>query len=164
MDFLKTGEVRIEQLRDEIRKQVIEFPTMAIQWNGYDAIEIEDVDGKATKNMAQIQAVIDTHEPNMRYFPVEIKQYEAIIAKQQKVELLSLPNWATWTAAQAKDGVSSAITGGLTLEQCNAAIDAADTIAKFRPILKNIVRAIYAIEGVLTAMARAIIYMRDIIK
>ena len=88
----------------------------------------------------------------------------AIIAKQQKIELLSLPNWATWTATDAKDSVSSSITGGLTLEQCNKAIDEANSIAKLLPILKNIIRAIYAIEGVLTSMARAIIYIRDIIK
>lgn len=164
MKFTKQGEVRIEQLRDEIRRQVIEFPTMAIQWNEVDAIEIEDVDGKATKNETAIKAVVDAHVPNMRYFAGEIKELEVIIANQQKVELLSLPNWATWTASEAKDNVSSLITGGLTIEQCNTAIDNAATVAAFRPILKNIVRAIYAIESILTAIARAIIYMRDILK
>ena len=164
MKFTKQGEVRIEQLRDEIRRRVVEFPAMAIQWDEVDAIEIEDVNGLATKNTAAIQTVIDEHVPSMRYFAGELKELETIIANQQKIELLSLPNWATWTATQAKDAVSSQITGGMTLEQCNKAIDEADTIAKFRPILKNIVRAIYAIEGVLSAMARAIIYIRDILK
>ena len=71
MIFIKTGQVRIEQLRDEIRRSVIEFPSMAIQWNQVDAVEIEDVDGKATTYQTELQSVIDDHVPTMVYFDFE---------------------------------------------------------------------------------------------
>ena len=71
MKFTKAGQVRIEQLRDEIRRNVIEFPQMAIQWNGVDGIDIEDIDGKATDNQTALQVVVDNHIPSMEYFEDE---------------------------------------------------------------------------------------------
>jgi len=170
MLFLKSGKVRIEQLRDEITRAVVEFPTMAIQWNQIDGIEIEDVGGKATQYQAQLQAVIDDHVPSMMYFMSEIKAWEAIVANQQKIELLSLPNWATWTAQEAETNVGNLITNGITQETAEAAIDnlAAGNInqliAVLKPILKNIIRAIYGIDTILKAMAKCIVFIRDIIK
>ena len=133
--------------------------------DGYEAIgDWRDMSEKPTEQecLAEWDKVLQ--EQAAEKIIEDEKKLIAIIAQQQKIELLSLPNWATWTATDAKDSVSSSITGGLTLEQCNKAIDDAKDIAAFRPILKNIVRAIYAIEGILTAMARAIIYIRDILK
>lgn len=164
MRFKKNGQVRIEQLRDEIRRRVVEFPTLAIIWNGVDAVEIEDINGLATQHKAAIQAVIDEHVPQAVYFDREILEVEITAMQQQKAEFLNLPNWSTWTPAEAKNNVSAMITGGLTLEQCQAAIDAATTIASLRPILKNIVRAIYAIESVLSVVAQVIIYIRNLAK
>jgi len=77
MKFLKSGQVRIEQLRDEIRRNVIEFPSMAIQWNQIDGIEIEDVDGKATTYQTELQSVVDVHEPTMEYFDSEKESAES---------------------------------------------------------------------------------------
>ena len=91
-------------------------------------------------------------------------------AKQQKVELLSLPNWATWTAQQAQDNVSLLITNGIAQETAEAAIDNLTAgninqlIAVLKPILKNMVRAIYGIDTILKAMAKCIIFIRDILK
>ena len=170
MLFLKSGKVRIEQLRDEITRAVVEFPTMAIQWNQIDGIEIEDVGGKATQYKVQLQAVIDDHVPSMRYFIGEIKELESIIAAQQKAELLSLPNWATWTYLEAETEVSKLITGGITQTTAEAAIDGIRTnnvslaITDLKPILKNMVRAIYAVDTILKAMAKCIVFMRDILK
>ena len=76
MKFLKAGQVRIEQLRDEIRRQVVEFPQMAIQWNQIDGIEIEDIDGKATTYQTELQTVVDDHTPTMEYFETEIAEAE----------------------------------------------------------------------------------------
>jgi len=170
MKFIKQGQVRIEQLRDEITRGVVEFPTMAIQWNQIDGIEIEDVGGKATQYQAQIQSVIDDHTPNMVYFASEIKEIEQIASNQQKVALLNLPDWATWTAQQAQDNVSQLITNGITQAQADAAIDGIRTnnvalaITDIKPILKNIIRAIYGIDTVLKAIAKCIVFIRDILK
>ena len=137
----------------ETNKQLLIW--LNTDWNGFSI-----VDGQ----LLYKGEVVTIQTPGQEWIDAEAKALQAIIANQQKIELLSLPNWATWTATQAKDAVSTQITGGLTIEQCNAAIDAAATVAAFRPILKNIVRAIYAIETILTAMAKAIIYIRDILK
>ena len=137
----------------ETNKQLLIW--LDTDWNGFSI-----VDGK----LLYKDEVVTIQPPGQAWVDAEAKALQAIIANQQKIELLSLPNWATWTATQARDNVSALITNGMTIEQCNAAIDAANSIAKILPILKNIVRAIYAIEGILTAMARAIIYIRDVIK
>ena len=78
MKFLKSGQVRIEQLRDEILRNVIEFPTMAIQWNQVDGVEIEDVEGNATTYQTELQATIDDHLPTMEYFESEIAEAELV--------------------------------------------------------------------------------------
>ncbi len=74
MKFLKAGEVRIEQLRDEIRNGVIEFPSQDIQWNGVDGVNIEDIDGKATDNQIELQVIVDDHVLSMEYFADEKAQ------------------------------------------------------------------------------------------
>jgi len=164
MLFLKSGKVRIEQLRDEITRAVVEFPTMAIQWNQIDGIEIEDVGGKATQYQAQLQAVIDDHVPSMMYFMSEIKAWEAIVANQQKIELLSLPNWATWTALEAETNIEQLITNGIPQDTAEAAVAAASNIASLRPILTNLIKSVYAINTILKAMAKCIVFIRDILK
>jgi len=78
MKFLKAGQVRIEQLRDEIRRNVIEFPSMAIQWNQVDGVEVEDVEGNATTYQTELQATIDDHLPTMEYFESEIAEAELV--------------------------------------------------------------------------------------
>ena len=100
------------------------------------------------------------------------EEYRFIVAaaKQQKVELLSLPNWATWTYLEAETEVSKLITNGITQAQAEAAIDSIRTgnvnqaITDLKPILKNMVRAIYAVDTILKAMAKCIVFMRDILK
>ena len=86
------------------------------------------------------------------------------IGRQQKVELLSLPNWATWTAQEAETNVGNLITNGIAQETAEAAVAAASNIASLRPILLNLIRAVYSIETILTAIAKCIIYIRDILK
>ena len=78
MKFLKAGQVRIEQLRDEIRRNVVEFPSMAIQWNQVDGVEVEDVEGNATTYQTELQATIDDHLPTMEYFESEIAEAELV--------------------------------------------------------------------------------------
>ena len=118
------------------------------------------------EEQATASAVIAAHDPN-GHMPEELLM---IYAKQQKVELLSLPNWATWTAQEAQDNVSLLITNGITQETAEAAIDnlAAGNInqliAVLKPILKNIIRAIYGIDTILKAMAKCIVFIRDILK
>ena len=73
MIFPKLGQVRIEQLRDELYSVLGPFPSKAIQWNQVDAIEIEDVDGKATQYQTELQAIIDAHVPTMVYFDDEVR-------------------------------------------------------------------------------------------
>ena len=118
------------------------------------------------EEQATASAVIAAHDPN-GLLPDEILR---IYANQQKEELLSYPNWATWTAQEAQDNVSLLITNGITQETAEAAIDnlAAGNInqliAVLKPILKNIIRAIYGIDTILKAMAKCIVFIRDIIK
>jgi hypothetical protein len=170
MRFTKNGEVRIEQLRDEIRKQVIEFPTMAVQWTG-EGIDIEDVDGNATRYQTQLQTVIDAHVPSTRYFDQEIKAYEVAIAINRKIELLMLPDWATWNPNEAQTNVTNMVLQGQTKEQVNTWIDTnvvganvATLAGNVRTAMKLLAGAIIDLRTVVAMIAKVIMFIRDIIK
>ena len=113
---------------------------------------------------------VPINPPSEEYQAEEELKFLKAVANQQRVELLSLPNWATWTAQQAQDNVSLLITNGITQETAEAAIDNLTAgninqlIAVLKPILKNMVRAIYGIDTILKAMAKCIIFIRDILK
>jgi hypothetical protein len=76
----------------------------------------------------------------------------------------NLPNWATWTAAEAETNVTNAIFNGATLAQVDAQIDALPaSVAGMRTGLHQMAAAIVGIRGILSAMARAIIYLRNLV-
>lgn len=94
-----------------------------------------------------------------------------IITFNGLVEVLSahsnfknLPNWATWTATEAESFVSSNIFNGLTQAQVDSQIDALPaTIAGMKTGLKQASAAILSIRSILMAMAKAIVYLRNLI-
>ena len=167
MKFIKSGQVRIEQLRDEIRSSVVEFPSMAIQWNQIDGIEIDDVDGKATTYQTELQATIDVHVPTMVYFDSE---KDPVIEETARTGWKDLGDWATWEAQQAQDYVDSEILNGWDVATTETWIDTnitGTTVTQLRvqtiAALKILAGNIITIRNVLGIIAKVILYIRDIL-
>jgi len=161
MKFLKAGQVRIEQLRDEIRNNVIEFPAMAIQWNQVDGVEIEDVEGKATTYQTELQTVVDNHVPTMEYFQSE---KDPIIEATARTGWKDLGNWSTWEAQQAQDYVNAEILNGWDKTTIDDWIDSNVTnIATAKTALKLLAGNIITIRTILGIISKVVLYIRDIL-
>jgi len=167
MKFTKLGKVRIEQLREEIRHNVIEFPLMAIQWNQIDGVEIEDVDGKATTYQAELQDVVDAHVPTMEYFDEE---KDPILEASAREGWKDLGVWSTWQPQQAQDYVNAEILNGMDKAQIDAYIDAnitGTTIAQLRAqtigALKLLAGNLITMRNILGIIAKVPLYIRDIL-
>lgn len=84
---------------------------------------------------------------------------------QQQVDAAAftdLPEWATYTTAEAVDAIHNAIFAGATLATVNAQIDALPaTIAGMRTGLKAVVAEIITERGILEKMAKVVVYLRD---
>src|SRR5688572_13749361 len=77
----------------------------------------------------------------------------------------NLPDWANWTPAQAENHVLNAILNGRTLEEVDADIDGLPaTVAGMRAGLHSVADALIDTRTVLIKMARAIIYLRGVIR
>jgi len=80
------------------------------------------------------------------------------------LDIESLPNWATWTPAQARDYVKTNVLNGQTIAQVEAWIDAnVSTIAQARTALKLIATNIIALREILSVVAQAVLLLRDIV-
>jgi len=161
MKFLKSGQVRIEQLRDEILRNVIEFPTMAIQWNQVDGVEIEDVEGNATTYQTELQTVIDDHVPTMVYFDSE---KDPIIEDAARTGWKDLGAWSTWEPQQAQDYVNAEILNGWDKTTIDDWIDSNVTnIATAKTALKLLAGNIITIRTILGIISKIVLYIRDIL-
>ncbi len=75
----------------------------------------------------------------------------------------ALPDWATWTAEEAAQHITGAIFAGKTLAQVDADIDLLPaTVAGMRTGLHQAAAALIAVRVILTALARAVIYLRNL--
>lgn len=95
----------------------------------------------------------------------EITTFNGIVEfLSARINFNALPSWATWTASEAESFVSSNIFGGLTQAQVDSQIDALPaTIAGMKTGLKQASAAILSIRSILMAMAKAIVYLRNLI-
>lgn len=74
-----------------------------------------------------------------------------------------MPQWATWTPEEAESFVQSSILNGDDQAALDVWIESSVTnLAGARTALKQIAGSLIAIRTILTAMAKAIIYLRDI--
>jgi hypothetical protein len=161
MIFPKEEQVRIEQLRDELYSILGAFPSMAIQWNGVDAVEIEDIDGKATQYQSELQTMIDAHVPTTEYFDYE---KDPIIDVAARAGWRDLGNWATWEPQQAQDYVNDEILSGWDQEQIDEYINVnVVNIASAKTALKLLAGNIITMRTILGIIAKVILYIRDIL-
>lgn len=109
------------------------------------------------------------NEPEIRPGSEYLAKVEArwIDAENAVVGFNQLPDWSTWTYAEARDGVRSRIFNGWTQQQVDQWIDQTATnaagIAGVRVALKQVGAAILAIRTILEAMAQAIVFLRDLV-
>lgn len=109
--------------------------------------------------------------------PAQQQIFARVVEKSRATVLFeSLPNWATWTGQEAADYVDSNILLGQTQVQLENWIDSQITdlttanlaqinarMAAIRTALKTIVEGLIAVRVILSATAKAIMYLRDII-
>lgn len=167
MIFPKEGLVRIEQLRHELYSVLGVFPSMAIQWNGIDGVEIEDIDGKATDNQSELQVIIDAHVPSMEYFDSE---KDPVIEDVARTGWKDLGDWATWEPQQAQDYVGVEILNGWDQTQTDDWIDTSitgTTVAQLRTqtivALKLLAGNLIILRNITGIISKVILYIRDIL-
>ncbi len=74
----------------------------------------------------------------------------------------ALPNWSTWTSAQASTYVTNNILNGWTQAQADSWTDSTvTTLAGARTAFKQVTAAIISIRSILATVAQAIIFIRD---
>lgn len=85
------------------------------------------------------------------------------------INFRNLPNWATWTAQEASDAVQNGIWNGLDQTAVNNYIDttlSGTTLATLKPqiitVLKQTATAVLSIRTILVALAKAIVYLRNL--
>ena len=77
--------------------------------------------------------------------------------------LETLPEWANWTYQQAETHITGAILNGKTLEEVNLDIERLPvTVAGMKTGLHQTAAALIETRTMLVAMAKAIIYVRDL--
>jgi hypothetical protein len=109
--------VRGDQLADEI-----------LQATGIDVLnrysfrapdEVHIVGDDVADEAEAIQAVVNAHVPNPLYFPEDVER-----ARQEQADetAASIPNWATWTEAQALAWFDANVTDAETAIQVERAL------------------------------------------
>lgn len=106
---------------------------------------------------AEIEAVLST--------PAAANELTDLSAtRAARGEFMKLPNWATWTSAEAQAYVRSSILSGQNQTQINAYIDATVTnVAGARTALKQIAASLIAVRVILEALAQAVIFIRQLV-
>ena len=75
-----------------------------------------------------------------------------------------LPNWATWTPAEAATNIMGSILNGWDQAQADAWVDQNVTSwAGARAAFKQVTASIISIRSILVAMAKAVLFLRDYI-
>lgn len=81
---------------------------------------------------------------------------------QQAADFTDLPEWATYTTAEAVTAIHNAIGNGNTLAVMKTQIDnLPNTVAGMKTGLKAVADDVVAIRGLLEKMAKVIVYLRD---
>jgi hypothetical protein len=106
-------------------------------------------------------------EVTVRYFYPE--QYAAYILERDTLlaavsGFMDLPEWSTWTYQEAEANVTARIFNGWNQVQVDAWVDGLpNTVAGMKTGLKQIGVAILAVRVILVAMAKAIVFLRDLV-
>lgn len=91
--------------------------------------------------------------------PEQLAQESALVEAKA---FSDLPEWATYTTAEAVDTIHNAILAGDTLAQAQAKIDALpNSFAGMKTGLKSAAAEIVTVRNLLEKMAKAIVYLRD---
>ena len=171
MEFtlLNPNEIYGDQLVDEIklatgidvsnRYSFIPPTTVVIVGADIDVVAVE------------IQAVIDSHAPDLLYFPEDRQKAEdAILESTARTGWKDLGNWSTWQPQQAQDYVNAEILNGMDNDQINAWIDANVTGSNTAQLRAQVVAALKVIAGniitlrnIVGIIAKVILYIRDIL-
>lgn len=109
--------------------------------------------------------------------PSEVTTFARLVdAALSVANFKNLPNWSTWTSQEASDWFNANIWNGLTQAQVNSYVDTTIVnittanvnqinaqLANIRTVIKTAATAVIAIRTALSAMAKALIYIRNLI-
>jgi hypothetical protein len=88
---------------------------------------------------------------------------DRVAADAAKTAFRNLPNWATWTAAEASGYVHSDVLGGWTKAQLDSYVDTNVTnIATARTALKQLGEELIDLRAICERLAEAVVYLRDV--
>lgn len=81
-----------------------------------------------------------------------------------KTNFLNLPNWASWSADDVDNNITNAIFTGWNQTQVNSYIDSTATnLAGAITVMKQLASAILTVRGILVAMGKAIVFLRQLV-
>ena len=127
--------------------------------------KLSPIEGKST-HLVYRDGVLLERVKAIGQEPVEtIIKDPAILANETQAiaNYKEMPGWATWTAQEANDHIVSNTFSGKTKDTVYAEIDGINNIAQTKVALKQIVGVIYAFGAILQAMAKAIVYFRNLL-
>lgn len=95
-------------------------------------------------------------------------QWDALVAKKKAADMgaKALPDWATYTPAQARDAVVAASLGGMNQTQFEAWVDTNVTvanIAQLKASLKYLGDEMIKLRNIMSLEAMMLMYLRDLL-
>lgn len=85
------------------------------------------------------------------------------VAQAAKATFRNLPNWATWTAAEASAYIEGDVLGGWTKAELDSYVDTnVSSIATARTALKQVGEELIDMRAICERLAEAVIYLRDV--
>jgi hypothetical protein len=119
-----------------------------------------------TQYYAEIDAAVSDEVINaLLATPVSAEETELLTAYIAAPSAFrALPNWSTWTPAQAEEYISTSILSGSTQVQIDAWIDSTVTnLAGARTAFKQLAGSLIATRIILINVAKAILFLRDLL-
>ena len=104
-----TNKIRGDQLVDEIARAT--GIDLTDKYGFYPPNKVQVPDALVAGREAEIQAIVDVHEPDPLYFPADVQSSKlAGIEQDAEVKLVAIPGWSTWTEQEALDWYTANVT------------------------------------------------------
>ena len=150
-----TNKIRGDQLVDEILQST--GIDLTDKYVFYPPNKVQVPDALVAGREAEIQAIVDVHEPDPLYFPADLARQ---IEQGAEGKAAAIQSWSTWTEQEALDWFTENVTdlvgaipdvGGLSgtafTTNAQAIVDQMqDIISKQATVIKNLTRMVLAIR------------------
>jgi len=105
-----------------------------------------------------LNQIVTTHDPSA------VMAVDWAAVQMARMEFMNLPNWATFTSAEAVDAVNSAVLSGWTKTQVEEWVDATvTTLATAKTALKLVGDELVDLREICKKFAQMLMFLRDIV-